>query len=110
MLKHLTKKSLLLSILLTLSSCTNLPPKPILDLCVVDPPLVGSHCAQTNPTSLRSVDEAEVFVKNVRVQSTTFRPLDQMDNFVCLSPGDIGLMFEYIRELRKTAQRQCQQP
>ncbi|OPZ24607.1 MAG: hypothetical protein BWZ03_00082 [bacterium ADurb.BinA186] len=76
-------KKLILFIAIFNFSCateTRKVKEPDVSYCVVDNLQHGSYCAGRN---------------------TVFIPFNFMDNFVCLSPSDMGLLFEFIKQVKK---------
>jgi hypothetical protein len=107
--KNLVK---LLTILLLTSSCNQVPPKPSVELCILDVANMSALCGNTSAVGITTSEEAtynRLYSLVKTAQNATKQPLMYVEHGVALKPMQWGILQNYIHELELAAKTKCSQ-
>lgn len=93
-----------------LCSCINAPPKPNLELCIVNYPGNILYCGQTSMSSYTSTKQINYSVLTNEVLSSRTlieKPISYLDKGTGLTPGNWESLMDYLHELEDFAQNHC---
>lgn len=96
---------------LALASCAGLPPKPSVELCVIDIGASVAYCNMTNGEKITKVDQLKyqaVVSSIVNSPNRIDKPIKELHKYISFSPMDWGRVVQYMHSLEYWAsQKHC---
>lgn len=96
--------------LISLGCAHGLPPKPAVNLCVIDWPAQLAYCNMTNGEKITNTSKLEyrtIVESIIYSKSREDVPVSQMHKHIAFSPKDWGELVKYIHKLEEEAPKHC---